>query len=284
MGHPADGYGSLDNIIRSWRGDDNGTQAATAEAIKKYAAMGSAQPVLMAHSALAILHIGAGRYEEALVETDFIRSQDFLGFTAEALPLAVEAAVRVGETAKARAALAEFEVRATSSGSPWALGLLARSKALLAKSSAAEDLYLDAINLLSQTSVKPEVAHSRLLYGEWLRRERRRLEAREQLRLAYDYFSEIGALGFSKRAHAELLATGERARTRTVEHVAELTAREQRIAELASEGFSNREIGSQLFISATTVEYHLGKVYRKLAINSRGKLKGALEAADGDRT
>jgi DNA-binding CsgD family transcriptional regulator len=264
--------------VRAWRGDDDGTRMAAAAAIEINSAIGSDQVVTMAHWALAILHIGAGRYEDALAETDHVCAQNIIGFKAEALPVAIEAAVRSGQVEKAQLIFEDLEVRALSSGTPWALGLLARSKALLTETSEAEQFYTDAIDLLLQTSMAPDVARTRLLYGEWLRRERRRIEARNQLRMAYEFFSEIGAESFAKRAEAELLATGERTRPRSAEHAADLTAQERRVAELASEGFSNREIASQIFISSATVEYHLGKVYRKLGINSRGRLKKALES------
>jgi len=276
IGLPAEYFLDMDNIVRAWSGDEEGTRAAATRAIEVNSAVGSDQVVIGAHWALAVLHIGAGRYEDALVETDLITSQSVSGFPAEALPLAVEAAVRSGHVEKAQRALADLEVRVESSGTPWAQGLLARSRALLSDSSESEGLYLESIHLLQQTSIATDVARTRLLYGEWLRREKRRIEARAQLRVAHDYFAEIGAMGFAKRAEAELLATGERTRPRSVEHITDLTTQERHVAELASEGFSNREIASQLFISSATVEYHLGKVYRKLGITSRGRLKGAL--------
>jgi len=278
IGLPAEFFLAMDNIVRAWRGDEDGTRGSAAAAIEINSAIGSDQVVTMAHWALAILHIGAGRYEDALVETDYVCAQNIIGFKAEALPVAIEAAVRSGQVEKAQLMLADLETRSLSSGTPWAMGLLARSKALLTETSEAEQFYTDAIDLLLQTSMAPDVARTRLLYGEWLRRERRRIEARNQLRMAYEFFSEIGAEGFAKRAEAELLATGERTRPRSAEHAADLTAQERRVAELASEGFSNREIASQIFISSATVEYHLGKVYRKLGINSRGRLKKALES------
>ena len=284
IGLPAEFFLAMDNIVRAWRGDEDGTRTTAAAAIEINSAIGSDQVVTMAHWALAVLHVGAGRYEDALAETDYIRAQNIIGFAAEALPVAVEAAVRSGQIEKARDAFADLEARALSSGTSWALGLLARSKALLTESSEAGQLYEDAIDLLSQTSMAPEVARTRLLYGEWLRRRRRRVEARDQLRMAYEFFSEIGAESFAKRAEAELLATGERTRPRSVDHTMDLTAQERRIAKLASEGLSNREIAAQIFISSATVEYHLGKVYRKLGINSRGRLKGALDAVDLDRS
>ena len=205
--------------------------------------------------------------------------QTTIGFTTEALPLAVEAAVRAGQVDKARHALADLEPRALASGTPWALGLLARSRALLTDGPEAETYYLEALGLLQQTTVATDVGRTRLVYGEWLRRQRRRRDARTQLRLAHDFFAEIGAIGFAQRAENELLATGERTRPRSVEHALDLTPQERRVAELASNGLSNQQIASQLFISAATVDYHLRKVYRKLNIRSRVRLKTALETA-----
>jgi DNA-binding CsgD family transcriptional regulator len=280
IGLPAEFFLTMDNIVRAWRGDEEGTRAAATAAIEINSAIGSDQVVTMAHWALAILHVGAGRYEDALAETDYICAQSIIGYAAEALPVAVEAAVRCGQIEKARRTFADLEARVLASGTPWALGVLARSKALLTETSEAGQLYADAIDLLLQTSMEPDVARTRLLYGEWLRRKRRRVEARVQLNMAYEYFSEIGATSFAKRAEAELLATGARTRPRSVEHTMDLTAQEQRIAALASEGLSNREIAAQIFISSATVEYHLGKVYRKLGINSRGRLKRALDPVD----
>lgn len=172
----------------------------------------------------------------------------------------------------AQRALADLESRAVASGTPWALGLLARSRALLTDGSEAEKHFEEAIGLLEQTSIATDVARARLLYGEWLRRERRRAEARNQLRMAQRYFAEIGAMGFAKRAETELLATGERVGPRSSEHGESLTAQERRVAELAAEGQSNVEIASQLFISPSTVEYHLHKVFRKLGVKSRTQL------------
>jgi DNA-binding CsgD family transcriptional regulator len=279
IGQPAEFFLGLDVLVRAWAGDEEGTQAAATAYIEINTALGIEMAVLFAHWALAVLHLGAARYEEALAETDFLRAQTTIGFTTEALPLAVEAAVRAGQIDKARRALADLEPRALASGTPWALGLLARSRALLTNGPEAETYYLEALWLLQQTTVATDVGRTRLVYGEWLRRQRRRRDARTQLRLAHDFFAEIGAIGFAQRAENELLATGERSRPRSVEHALALTPQERRVAELASNGLSNQEIASQLFISTATVDYHLRKVYRKLNIRSRVRLKTALEPA-----
>jgi DNA-binding CsgD family transcriptional regulator len=269
---PTEYYLTLDAPVRAWAGDEEGTRAATAASIKVNTAVGSDQTVLAAHWALAVLHIGASRYEDALAETDLICAQNVIGFPAETLPLAVEAAVRSGQIEKAQRALVDLESRAVPSGTPWALGLLARSRALLTDSPEAEKYFQEAIGLLQQTSVATDVGHTRLLYGEWLRRERRHIDARTQLRQAHDYFAEIGAMGFAERARVELRATGEHARKRSVETSDDLTPQEAQIARLVGQGASNREISSQLFISPRTVEYHLHKVFRKLGVKSRTQL------------
>ena len=174
----AEHYLHLDNIVRAWAGDEEGTRTTTAATIEANTRIGSGSPVVLAHWALAVLHMGAARYREALVETDFICAQNVIGFsTAEALPLVVEAGVRSGQREKAERALVDLESGALASGTPWALGLLARSRALLTDGLEAERHFQEAISLLQQTSVATDLARARLLYGEWLRRERRRIDA-----------------------------------------------------------------------------------------------------------
>ena len=280
IGHPTKFYRPMDYIVRAWAGDEEGTRAATAALIETNTAIGIDALVIQAHFALAVLHIGAARYQEALAETDFICAQNVIGVPALVLPFAVEAAVRSGQIEKAQRTLADLEERALASGTPWALGLLARSRALLTDSYEAETHFQEAIRLLEETTVAVDVAHARLLYGEWLRRDKRRIDARTQLRVAHDCFGDIGAMGFAKRAERELLATGERARSRKTQTGESITPQERRVAELAIDGLSNIEIASQLFISSATVDYHLRKVYRKLDISSRGRLRGALTIHD----
>jgi len=161
---------------------------------------------------------------------------------------------------------------AEASGTDWVMGVAARSSALLAEGSSAEALYVEAIDRLGQTRIAVELARARLLYGEWLRRERRRMDARVQLRLAYERFLDFGMDAFAERARIELLATGEHARKRTVDTSHQLTPQEAQISRLAAQGNTNREIAAQLFISASTVEYHLRKVFRKLDVKSRAQL------------
>ena len=163
------------------------------------------------------------------------------------------------------------------SGTPWALGLLARCRAVLAPVSDAKEQYEESLQQLGKTSMTFDLARTHLVYGEWLRRERQRIDARDQLRAAMDAFVSMGADGFAERARSELIATGERARRRTVDTARDLTPQERQIAEMAAHRDTNREIATRLFISASTVDYHLRSVYRKLGVNSRRHLEQALE-------
>ena len=163
-----------------------------------------------------------------------------------------------------------------AAGTDWAVGIEARSLALLSEGDDAEELYREAIARLRRTSIRVQLARAHLLYGEWLRRERRRLDAREQLRTAHELFRDFGVEAFAERARLELQATGERARKRTVDTLDQLTPQETQIARLAAEGHTNREIAARLFISASTVEYHLRKAFRKLDVKSRTQLEGRL--------
>lgn len=223
--------------------------------------------------AQAVLYNGLGRYEEAraaalrVVEYPLDLSTSNWGMVE-----LIEAAVRAGTpelAADARSRLAEM---AKVSGTDWALGVAARAEALFAADPHAEELYADAVERLGRTRIVVDLARAHLLYGEWLRRRRRRLDARRQLRSAYDLFSDFGMEAFAERARVELEATGEHARKRTVETLDQLTPQETQIALLVAQGNTNREIAAQLFISPSTVEYHLRKVFRKLAVKSRTQL------------
>jgi DNA-binding CsgD family transcriptional regulator len=176
----------------------------------------------------------------------------------------------------AAAALPRLEERTRAAGTDWALGVLARARALVSEGDAADAFHREAIERLGRTRMRIELARARLLYGEWLRREGRRVDAREQLRTAYEAFAEIGSQAFAERARRELVATGETIRRRVAETRDLLTPQETQIARLAAEGHTNPEIGAQLFISPRTVEYHLRKVFGKLDISSRRELAAAL--------
>jgi DNA-binding CsgD family transcriptional regulator len=193
-----------------------------------------------------------------------------------ALSELIEAATRTGDVEHARDALARLGEQTEASDADWALGIHAHSRALLSEGEAAERWYREAIDRLGRTRLRPHLARAHLLYGEWLRREKRRVDARAQLRAAHDLFETIGMEAFAERARGELLATGERVRKRTAETRDELTPQERQIARLARDGLSNPEIGAQLFLSPRTVEWHLRKVFTKLGIHSRRELANAL--------
>jgi DNA-binding CsgD family transcriptional regulator len=224
-----------------------------------------------------ILHNGLGRYEQALVQARQASEEaPEMYLSAWALPELIEAATRTGETRLAVDALQRL-VDATSTGdSDWGLGVLARSRALLSEGQHAEGSYREAIERLSRTHLRPELARAHLLYGEWLRRENRRIDARKQLRSAHDMCTAIGMEGFAERARRELQATGETVRARRAETRDELTAQERQVAQLARDGLTNPEIGARMFIAPRTVQYHLRKAYRKLNIKSRHELHRAL--------
>jgi DNA-binding CsgD family transcriptional regulator len=220
----------------------------------------------------SVLYNGLGRYAEALEAARRVLDEAELVPVSWAMPELIEAAIRTGApevAAKVNTSLAE---RSRASGTDWALGLSARSHALLADDERADELYGEAIERLAGTRIAVDLARAHLLYGEWLRRQRRRVDAREELRIAYEMFTDFGMEAFAERARVELQATGERARKRTVDTIDQLTPQEAQIARLAATGNTNREIAAQLFISPSTVEYHLRKVFRKLDVKSRTQL------------
>jgi len=224
----------------------------------------------------AILHNGLGRYETALAEAQAAEQAAELHVSTWALPELIEAATRTGQTRLAADALGRL-AEATSVGqTDWGLGIYARSRALLSDGEDAESCYREAISRLSRTGFRPELARAHLLYGEWLRRQRRRADAATQLRTAHEMFDTIGMRAFAERARRELRATGETARRRAASPHEQLTPQEAQIAQLARAGLSNPEIAAQLFLSPRTVEYHLAKVFTKLDITSRRQLRQAL--------
>jgi len=226
--------------------------------------------------ALAVLYNGLGRYGEALGPAQSASTRDELLMPVLSMPELVEAATRSGQAEVAKEAIDRLSERTSAAGTEFALGIAARSKALLADGEIAELLYLEAIERLGRTLLAFELARAHLVYGEWLRRERQRLDARDHLRRAQDMFSSMRAEAFAARAVRELLATGQTARKRRTDTRDELTAQETQIAALARDGLSNVEIGARLFISPRTVEYHLHKVFTKLGITSREHLDRVL--------
>jgi DNA-binding CsgD family transcriptional regulator len=233
--------------------------------------------VQYAHWARSVLLNGLGRYDEALdAARDASEDTPELFVSVWAATELLEAATRCDEPGLARAAHERIAAATAVAATDWALGIRARSTALVGDDEGAEPLYREAIERLGSTRLRPELARTHLLYGEWLRRENRRVDARAQLRAADDQFTSIGMEAFAERARRELVATGEKVRKRSVESRDELTAQEQQIAQLAREGLSNPEIGARLFLSPRTVEWHLRKVFTKLGISSRMGLHNAL--------
>ena len=278
IGMPAEFYPPMGVEVQAWAGNENLTREYAGSLIELNLAIGTAVPVLQAYHTLATMHLGAGRYSEALEATSYVHTTNPLGWTSQTLPLAIEAAVRSDERELAESLLHRLGIRAKASATPWALGLFAQSTALLSGGEQAESSFETAIALLGKTLVSRDCAYARLLYGEWLRRENRRLDAREHLRKSHEYFLSMGANAFAKRAETELLATGEKARSRNAVQRSELTPQERRIAQLAAERLTNPEIAAKLFISSATVDYHLRKVFRKLGIASRRQLSDVLHS------
>jgi DNA-binding CsgD family transcriptional regulator len=272
IGRPSD-IGRL--VTSAWSGDEPETRAEAA-ALTAYATKMSHGWLLgFVDYAVALLELGLGNYAAAFAAaTKDYQHNPFLSVAS--FPDLIEAAVRTGERAAAEHAFEEFSSRALVNATPRALGLLARCRALLAADAQADAFYEESIDRLGHPRRSAQRARSQLLYGEWLRRQNRRLDAREQLRTAHGVFTAMGANAFADRAWRELSATGERARRRTVDTTADLTPQEARIAELAAVGATNPEIANKLFLSASTVDYHLRKVYRKLDVTSRRQLAQAL--------
>ena len=305
-------YLSQLGIARAWVGDFGGAASVVAEADTVAAATGSRfapfallalrslqgrepeasaaiastieQAPAAAELAAAVLYNGLGRYAEAASAAGRAASNTYQRwYSMWALPELVEAAGRVGDAGLARDALDRLAESTQPSGTDWAYGIEARCRALVSDGDAADGLYREAIERLGRTQLSPELARAHLLYGEWLRRENRRMDAREHLRVAFDHFTSIGMEAFAERTRMEMLATGEKVRRRTVETRDELTEQEREIARLACDGLSNAEIGARLFLSPRTIEWHLRKVFMKLRIHSRRELVRALAGLDSER-
>jgi DNA-binding CsgD family transcriptional regulator len=267
-------------IVHAWRGQEEAARSAAETVTRESIEYGLGVSIRFVEYALAVLELSLGRYREALEYALRVFKADPAYVGVRVLPELVEAAARSGDRDAGAAGLDRLAERALATGTPWGLGLLARSKALLAVDSEAEPFYLEAIDRLNAPLLAPDLARAHLLYGEWLRRQRRRVDARNHLGIALEMLDAIGGEAFAERARVELLATGGRARKRTGQAREELTPQETRIAWLASEGLSNSDIAAQLFISANTVDYHLRKVFRKLGITSRTQLHLALPYPD----
>jgi DNA-binding CsgD family transcriptional regulator len=259
-------------MLAAWRGNEAEALELIGAAHHEATARGQGMALSMVEGANAVLGNGLGRYDEAFAAAQRACAEDELSLHALMLVELIEAAVRSNRPTFAATALERLGERTRPSGTEFALGLEARSRALLTDGPSAEPLYQEAVERLALGRLAPHLARAQLVYGEWLRRENRRVDAREQLRTAHDTFSRIGAEGFAERTRRELSATGETARKRSLDMRDVLTAQEAQIAHLAREGLSNPEIGAQLFISPRTVQYHLGKVFAKLDVTSRNQL------------
>jgi DNA-binding CsgD family transcriptional regulator len=261
-------------FLAAWRGQQAETSRLTAAGDRDAAARGEGRTIGVNRYATAVLYNGLGRYDDALAAAGQATEypQD-LAFFMWGLVEVVEAAARSGKPELAADGLRRLSELTRASRTDWALGIEAQSRALVSEDDVVEQLFREAIERLERTRVRTALARAHLLYGEWLRRERRRLDAREQLRHAHKLFTEFGMEAFAERARVELEATGEHARKRTVETRDHLTPQEAQIARLAAEGATNQEIAAQLFISPSTVDYHLRKAFRKLGVKSRHQLE-----------
>lgn len=273
------------SALRLWamQGKEAEASAGIANVLEQAAAAGQEQGVSWVHWVAALLYNGLARFDEAEAAARQAIANNLNPWSyMYALPELVEAAVRQGDTEDARDGLERLAEATQPAGTDFALGIEARSRALLSHGETAERLYQEAIERLRRTSLRPELARAHLLYGEWLRRQQRRADARAHLRAAHEAFTSIGMHGFADRARTELLATGENVRRRSIETRDELTAQERQIAQMAGNGLSNPEIGTRLFLSPRTVEWHLRKVFIKLGISSRKELRGALREPEGE--
>lgn len=263
-------FSGIRNI--AFGGDRQALRRLVASGRAVAATRGSGDMIRVALAAQTILHLGYGEYAEAYKTATQMRRDDTISMSAEALPAIVEAGLRSGHATEAAAALADLERCATASGTGWALGLLARSTALMAPPDQASELYQESIDILDRTTATADLARAHLLFGEWLRRNQRPADARDHLQTALGLFTSMGAIPFARRARSELRAAGASPDVLETPD-SPLTARETQIASMAAIGYANQEIADRLFITTHTVEYHLKKVFRKLGIVSRRQLR-----------
>ena len=276
-GHNFAPYGALG--LAAWRGSKDEAATLIETTREEVTLRGEGIWITVTEWAKAVLYNGLGRYDLALAAAEQgSENPDELGLATWSLVELIEAATRTGQPERATGALRRLAESTSAAGTDWALGIETRSRALLSSGELADRLYREAIQRLGRTRVRAELARTHLLYGEWLRRQNRRVDAREQLRCGYEMLTAMGIEGFAERARRELLATGETVRKHTVETASELTAQEAEIARLAADGHTNPEIGVKLFLSPRTVEWHLRKVFTKLGISSRKGLREALPA------
>jgi DNA-binding CsgD family transcriptional regulator len=273
-GNPRVAYSEM--MLAAWLGQESAASELIEGAVQTATASGLGRLVDYANCARAVLYNGLGRHDAARDAAYRAFEGDHVGFGSYFVPELAEAASRTGDVTLLEAALDWLSERTRVMPTQWSLGVEARVRALLNEGEAAESLYRESVTHLGRSSVRAELARTHLLYGEWLRREHRRVDAREQLRLAHGMFTSMGANAFAERARRELVATGETVRKRAVENRGELTAQEAHIARLARDGLSNPEIAIRLFISPRTVQYHLRKVFIQLGIGSRNELDRVL--------
>jgi DNA-binding CsgD family transcriptional regulator len=276
-GNPPVAYTEM--MLAAWRGQEARASELIEAGLRGATSGGLGRMVNFADYTNSVLYNGLGRHDAARDVAWRAFERDQLGQGPYVLPELAEAASRTGDTVLVKAALEWLSERSRATRSDWVMGIEARARALISHGDVAERLYRESIARLGRTRVRAELARGHLLYGEWLRRERRRVDAREQLRTAHDMLTAMGIEAFAERARRELLATGETARKRTTETGDELTAQEAQIAQLARNGLSNPEIGTRLFISPRTVQYHLRKIFTKLQISSRLELDRVLPSA-----
>ena len=268
-------------LLAGCRGDEAHALALIEASESTAIARGEGVVLTFGELARAVLHNGLGQYQATLGPAESASARDELMLSVWSLPELVEAATRCGRTELAADALERLCERTRAAGTELALGIEGRSRALLSDGERAERLYREAIQRLGGTRMRPALVRGHLLYGEWLRRENRRVDARVQLRIAYEGFVAMGMEAFAERGRRELLATGETVRKRTAQRANEFTAQETQIARLADDGLTNAEIGAQLFLSARTIEWHMRKIFTKLDISSRKQLREVLR--DGGR-